>query len=106
MALCIVLLKKDIFMQNLSKFEKEKLLNLLECNEKELDILLEKTDNLFQKQTNTYDMLLKILQQGHNIREATLAGMIVGEKFGYEKAKTELEDEIKDKLYRAFKNSQ
>ena len=44
-------------MQNLSKFEKEKLLNLLECNEKELDVLLEKTDNLFQKQTNTYDML-------------------------------------------------
>jgi hypothetical protein len=51
-------------------------------------------------------MLLKILQQGHNIREATLAGMIIGQKFGYEKAKTELEDEIKDKLYRAFKNSQ
>ena len=99
-------IKKDIYMQNLSKFEKEKLLNLLECNEKELDILLEKTDNLFQKQTNTYDMLLKILQQGHNIREATLAGMIIGEKFGYEKAKIELEDEIKDKLYRAFKNSQ
>ena len=99
-------IKKDIYMQNLSKFEKEKLLNLLECNEKELDILLEKTDNLFHKQTNTYDMLLKILQQGHNIREATLAGMIIGEKFGYEKAKIELEDEIKDKLYRAFKNSQ
>lgn len=99
-------IKKNIYMQNLSKFEKEKLLNLLECNEKELDILLEKTDNLFQKQTNTYDMLLKILQQGHNIREATLAGMIIGEKFGYEKAKIELEDEIKDKLYRAFKNSQ
>ena len=93
-------------MQNLSKFEKEKLLNLLECNEKELDILLEKTHNLFHKQTNTYDMLLKILQQGHNIREAALAGMIIGEKFGYEKAKIELEDEIKDKLYRAFKNSQ
>ena len=51
-------------------------------------------------------MLLKILQQGHNIREATLAGIIIGEKFGYEKAKIELEDEIKDKLYRAFKNSQ
>ena len=32
--------------------------------------------------------------------------MIIGEKFGYEKAKIELEDEIKDKLYRAFKNSQ
>ena len=49
--------------------------------------------------------MLKILQQGHNVREATLAGIILGQKIGYEKAKIELEDEIKDKLYRAFKNS-
>jgi hypothetical protein len=93
-------------MQNISKFEKEKLLNLLECNDKEFVAFITKSNNLFQSKTNIYDMLLKILQQGHNIREATLAGMIIGQKFGYEKAKTELEDEIKDKLYRAFKNSQ
>ena len=93
-------------MQNISKFEKEKLLNLLECNDKEFIALITKSNNLFQSKTNIYDMLLKILQQGHNIREATLAGMIIGQKLGYEKAKTELEDEIKDKLYRAFKNSQ
>lgn len=93
-------------MQNISKFEKEKLLNLLECNDKEFVSFITKSNNLFQSKTNIFDMLLKILQQGHNIREATLAGIIIGQKFGYEKAKTELEDEIKDKLYRAFKNSQ
>ena len=93
-------------MQNISKFEKEKLLNLLECNDKEFIALITKSNNLFQSKANIYDMLLKILQQGHNIREATLAGMIIGQQLGYEKAKTELEDEIKDKLYRAFKNSQ
>jgi hypothetical protein len=31
--------------------------------------------------------------------------MIVGKKIGYEKAKAELEDEIKDKLSNAFKNN-
>ena len=93
-------------MQEISKFEKEKLLNLLECSEKDLDILYKKTSEVFDDNSTIYDILLKILQQGHNVREATLAGIILGQKIGYEKAKLELEDEIKDKLYRAFKNSQ
>ena len=93
-------------MQEISKFEKEKLLNLLEYSEKDLDILYKKTNEVFDDNSTIYDILLKILQQGHNVREATLAGIILGQKIGYEKAKIELEDEIKDKLYRAFKNSQ
>ena len=32
--------------------------------------------------------------------------MVLGEKLGYKKAEIEMEDEIKEKLYRAFKNSQ
>jgi hypothetical protein len=47
-----------------------------------------------------------VLQQGFNIREAVLAGITIGETLGYEKAKLKMEEEIKEKLYRAFKNSQ
>ena len=93
-------------MQSISKFEKEKLLNLLECKEIDLALLLENYQSIDNNNDHgIYDTLLKILQQGYNIREATLAGIVLGQKMGYEQAKTELEDEIKNKLYRAFKNS-
>ena len=92
-------------MKNISKFEKEKLLYLLECTEKELDILIKKSNDILHEDTSIYDVLLKILQQGFNIREATLSGIILGQKLGYKKAKIEMEEEIKEKLYRAFKNS-
>ena len=93
-------------MRSINKFEKEKLLNLLECKESDLDLLLKNYQSIDNNNDySLYDSLLKILQQGYNIREATLAGILLGQKMGYQKAKTELEDEIKDKLYRAFKNS-
>ena len=93
-------------MKEMNKFEKEKLLQLLECTEKELDVLTEKANNISQEDNNIYDVSLKILQQGFNIREATLAGIILGQKLGYNTAKIEMEDEIKDRLYNAFKNTQ
>ncbi|MEC7863938.1 MAG: hypothetical protein VYB55_02610 [Bacteroidota bacterium] len=93
-------------MKKINKFEKEKLLQLLECTEKELDILTEKSNSIFQEDTNIYDVSLKILQQGFNIREATLAGIILGQKLGYSIAKIEMEEEIKERLYNAFKNTQ
>lgn len=93
-------------MKKMSKFEKEKLLHLLECTENELDNLIQKANNIVDKETSTYDVVLKILQQGFNIREAVLSGIILGEKLGYQKAKIEMEEEIKEKLYRAFKNNQ
>ena len=93
-------------MKKISKFEKEKLLQLLECSTEELEVLIRKTENLITDKYSFYDILLKILQQGYNIREATLTAMILGEKIGYKKAEIEMEEEIKDKLYRAFKNSQ
>ena len=93
-------------MKTMSKFEKEKLLNLLECTENELDSLMQKANDIIDKETSTYDVVLKILQQGFNIREAVLSGIILGEKLGYQKAKIEMEEEIKEKLYRAFKNNQ
>tara|TARA_B100001250_G_scaffold334074_1_gene299864 strand:+ start:3517 stop:3798 length:282 start_codon:yes stop_codon:yes gene_type:complete len=93
-------------MKDISKFEKEKLLQLLECSENELEILIQKAENLITEGHSFYDIFLKILQQGYNIREATLSAMVLGEKLGYKKAEIEMEDEIKEKLYRAFKNSQ
>ena len=93
-------------MKKINKFEKEKLLQLLESTEKELDVLTEKANNIFQEDNNIYDVSLKILQQGFNIREATLVGIIMGQKLGYNTAKIEMEDEIKDRLYNAFKNTQ
>lgn len=93
-------------MDNLNKYEKEKLLNLLQYSESELNVLFEKINDIITETDNTFDILLKILQQGLNIREATLLGFYYGQKNGYKKAKLELEDEIKDKLFRAFKNNQ
>tara|TARA_B100001142_G_C14331773_1_gene654406 strand:+ start:350 stop:643 length:294 start_codon:yes stop_codon:yes gene_type:complete len=93
-------------MENISKFEKEKLLQLLECSEEELNQLINKSKDIINEEDSLYDVLLKILQQGFNIREATLSAIILGERLGYKKAEIEMEDEIKDKLYRAFKNSQ
>ena len=92
-------------MKNISKFEKEKLLQLLECSENELEILNKKALELVDGECSFYDLVLKILQQGDNIREATLSAIILGEQLGYKKAEIEMEKEIKDELYRAFKNN-
>ena len=92
-------------MKNISKFEKEKLLQLLECSENELEILNKKALELVDGECSFYDLFLKILQQGYNIREATLSAIILGEQLGYKKAEIEMEKEIKDELYRAFKNN-
>jgi hypothetical protein len=100
-----VLVYNIINMNNINKLEKEKLLQLLECNVEELDLLIRKSSEITEESDNNYDILLKVLQQGFNIREAVLAGITIGEKLGYEKAKIKMEEEIKEKLYRAFKNS-
>ena len=89
-----------------SSLTEEKLLQILECSEKELDLLTKNAVNLIEKKCSFYDIFLKILQQGYNIREATLSAIILGEKLGYKKAKIDMEEKIKEKLYRAFKNTQ
>ena len=93
-------------MDEISKYEKEKILQLLECTEEELKSLTKKSINLLEDNNNTYDVLLKILQQGLNVREATLSGIVLGKKLAYDIAKKEMEEEIKNKLFTAFKNSQ
>ena len=64
-------------MNDISKYEKEKILQLLECSEEELKSLTNKSIEILEKGSGTYDMLLKILQEGLNIREATLSGIII-----------------------------
>ena len=93
-------------MNDISKYEKEKILQLLECSEEELKSLTNKSLKILEGENGTYDVLLKILQEGLNIREATLSGIILGKKLAYDIAKKEMEEEIKDKLFKAFKNSQ
>ncbi|MAN49611.1 MAG: hypothetical protein CMD04_05625 [Flavobacteriales bacterium] len=93
-------------MELINKFEKEKLLHLLEYSSEELDDFVKKSLEISKETSNIYDTVLKILQKGYNIREAVLIGILLGEKIGYENAKKEMEQEIKDKLYRAFKNNQ
>jgi hypothetical protein len=67
---------------------------------------MNKSNIILEENYNLYDLILKILQQGFNIREATLSAIILGQKLGYSTAKIEMEAEIKEKLYKAFKNSQ
>ena len=91
--------------KNISQFEKEKLCYLLEYNDEELAKFYEKSTSVFKETDTTYDALLKILQQGNNVREATLAGLLCGKLIGFLEAKTKMELDIKDKLFDAFKNN-
>tara|TARA_B100000073_G_C23574901_1_gene509811 strand:+ start:447 stop:749 length:303 start_codon:yes stop_codon:yes gene_type:complete len=86
------------------KFEKEKLCNLLQCSLSDLEKITEDIDKIVDSSTSTYEILLKILQQGNNIREATFIGILCGKYLGYNEAKDQMEDKIKQKLFDAFNN--
>jgi hypothetical protein len=47
---------------------------------------------------------MRILQQGHNLREATLISLICGKYFGYNQAEEQIEEDIKQKLFDEFNN--
>jgi len=87
------------------QFEKEKISNLLECSQSELAKLFDDAKEIFKEDQSTYQILLKILQQGYNVREATLIGLICGQLIGYSNAEEKIENEIKERLFQAFKNS-
>ena len=66
--------------QHLSSFEIEKLCHLLECDQQEL-VEFEKLALQIADETEyTYDAMMKILQKGHNLREAIFIAMIICEK--------------------------
>ena len=89
---------------NFDKLEEEKLCNLLQCTSIDIDKITEGVDKIVESSESTYEILLKILQQGNNVREATLIGMLCGKHLGYNEAKDQIEDDIKQKLFDAFNN--
>ena len=89
---------------NFEKFELEKLCNLLECTPDEIDKFHEESYKIFNKSDSIYDSMMKILQQGYNVRESTLIGILCGRYFGFDKAEKQIEDDIKQKLFDAFNN--
>lgn len=91
--------------KNLSSFEIEKLCNLLECDQQELLELEKHALQISDETEYTYDVMMKILQKGHNLREAIFIAMIIGRKEGYLQAETDMEEEIKEKLYQAFRGN-
>ena len=91
--------------QHLRSFEIEKLCHLLECDQQEL-VEFEKLALQIADETEyTYDAMTKILQKGHNLREAIFIAMIIGRKEGYLQAEADMEEEIKEKLYQAFRGN-
>ena len=92
------------FNNELVKFEKEKLCNLLECTSSQLDMFLDNAEKIFKETDSVYDSVMKILQKGHNIREATLIALMSGMYFGFNQAEEQIEEDIKQKLFDAFNN--
>ena len=92
--------KKDLYY--FDKFEKEKICNLLECSESEIDYLVDESIKIFKNSDSVYDSMMKILQQGYNVREATIIGILCGQGIGFNKAEKQIEADIKQKLFDAF----
>ena len=92
-------------LENLSQHDIENLCNILECSTEELSNLFKHAEKLYNKKDGIYDIHLKILQQGFNVREATLIGVLCGSILGYNFAEEDMENAIKDKLFSAFKNN-
>ena len=90
---------------NLDKFETEKLCNLLQCNTLELENIISNAKKISKENDSLYDVVLSILQQGHNVREATLIGILCGKDLGFHQAQEQIEEDIKQKLFDAFNNS-
>ena len=91
--------------KDLTSNEIKKLCNLLECKEEELLKFDDLANFIFKKSESVFDSLLRILQHGCNIREATLIGILIGKNIGYSEAEEKIEQEIKEKLYNAFRGN-
>jgi len=92
-------------LSNLSHHDEEKLCKILQCDREELLELFKQAEKLYNKKYSVYDIYLKVLQQGFNVREATLIGVLCGSILGYNFAEEDMENAIKDKLFNAFKNN-
>jgi len=89
--------------ESLGSFEVEKLCHLLQCEKAELFEFEKIANEIVEESDSTYDAIMKILQRGHNVRETSLIALLIGRTDGYLQAEADMEDEIKDKLYQAFR---
>ena len=99
-----MLLIKNMY-EILNNQEIEKICHLLECDQVELKNLFDDSKKINESSKTVYQKIMKILQKGANVREATLLGIICGYSFGYDVAKDKIEEEMKNRLFNAFKNS-
>lgn len=90
---------------DLNQFEIEKLCHLLQCDKNEIIDFEKMAEEIFESSESTYDALLRILQKGHNVREAALIAMLIGRMEGYLQAEANMEDDIKEQLFQAFKRN-
>jgi len=97
-------MKKVKLSASINQFEQEKLCHLLECSNDELNKLYDTVKTVINESNSTYDTMLNILQQGNNVREATLIGVLCGKLIGFSEAEAKIEEEIKEKLFNAFKS--
>ena len=67
--------------------------------------IIDDSKKINESSKTVYQKIMKILQKGANVREATLLGIICGYSFGYDVAKDKIEEEMKNRLFNAFKNS-
>ena len=103
------LFKKRHFARNKERpegcFDQQKICHLLECDQVELKNLFDDSKKINESSKTVFQKIMKILQKGANVREATLLGIICGYSFGYDVAKKKIEEEMKNRLFNAFKNS-
>ena len=99
-------IKKMInLLSNLNHRDQDNLCKVLQCNKEELSRLFKQAEKLYSKKYSLYEIYMKVLQQGFNVREATLIGILCGSIIGYNFAEEDMENAIKDKLFNAFKNN-
>ena len=92
-------------LSNLNHHDQENLCNVLQCSREELSRLFKQAEKLYNKKYSFFEIYMKVLQQGFNVREATLIGILCGSIIGYNFAEEDMENAIKDKLFNAFKNN-
>jgi hypothetical protein len=67
--------------------------------------LFNEAEKVFNNTDTTYDSLMQILQQGNNLREAIFIGILCGKLIGFSEAESKIEEDIKEKLFNAFKQN-
>jgi len=92
-------------LSNLNHRDQDNLCKVLQCNKEELSRLFKQAEKLYSKKYSLYEIYMKVLQQGFNVREAALIGILCGSIIGYNFAEEDMENAIKDKLFNAFKNN-